>query len=246
MMSTSSRLLTYLQNFKRTFEHLIRFYLDNGNLQLTHEECNWVFDNNLAYKVLKNKKIDLFPSYFDIQHESFGSFDEVFVRRLQRQVGAIMNIKSIDSRPFSVLTKLDHESKADVVEYDPEFPAFALPDESHHIDDDQRIMLLKWLEDVDKFELSVFADEFIVGIITMVSLFTQNVIRLKELDILLWTLFACSQRGLVPMRMNIDMSCRINKRAFNIAMIYPKVYTNILNSVDICGLRQRFWVSVFE
>lgn len=94
-----------------------------------------------------------------------------------------------------------------------------------------------------RFDLGTFPDKYIIDILTISCLYLNKAITPKELDLLLWTVFA-HHENIIPSFLSVDENLVIlNYRAFCIPHVYGRIHCEIFYSIDICGLSRRLWVS---
>lgn len=232
-----------IEHFRDNFLISIKFYICNYDLNLTSSE---EYYNELAYQIANRHNIPIFAHFFDMEGRKFDDFWNLFIPRLQRQAGVVMQIKSMNDNTFSVLTRLKHENNCRIVPVDPVFPPFRVSEQlMAQYDINQKFEILKWMsqmDNIENFDLGIFSDNYIVGIITMFHLLSNGVITWDELELLLWTIIACDKK-IIDRCLPVDENRLINPRAFSISHLYLRSYIKVLSSVEICGLGARLWVS---
>lgn len=235
------------ETLRKDFKTSLTFYLFNENLQLSLHAAPDVLKDHLTYKILNGKVKTIIPKFHDMDDDSMGKFEDLFHSRLRRQYGTVLKLNSVE-RELLFFSHNSKERGAKMVKLDPEFPPFEIQklddNEPNEEDEKERFKLLKWLshmEDVENFDMDTFPDEYLTDILTMSCMFMNNAVKLKELDLMLWTIFAFHEK-IIPRDSTINGDEYINVRAFRIPHTFAEIHQEILCSIDICKLRKRFSV----
>lgn len=62
----------------------------------------------------------------------------------------------------------------------------------------------------------------------------------KEADLILYSIQRTYQRDTISRPPN-----RLDPRAFHIAFLYTRMFANVQRSIEVCGLKKKYWVSPF-
>lgn len=230
--------------FKERFVLSMMFYLCNKNVELSYDVAPEAFEDHLTYKILNDQWIGIVPTFHDMHDDSLGKFENLFFSRLSRQYAAILKLNSSE-KELNFFSLLSNESETAMVELQPEPVPFSVEHLKENPTENERFELLKWLseiENADNFDIDTFESKYVVDILTMSCMYLNEAITLKELDLLLWTVFAHHQK-IIPRCLVVPGDRKIHYRAFCIPHTFGDVHFEVLRSIDICKLRERFWVS---
>lgn len=238
------------ETLREDFKTSLTFYSFNENLELSLHAATDAFKDNLTYKILNRKVKTIIPKFHDMDDDSMGKFEDLFHSRLQRQYGAVLKLNSVE-RELLFFSCISKGSGAQMVKMDPEFPPFEIQkfeDNEHEEDEKERFKLLKWLshmENVENFDIDTFPANYLADILTMSCMFMNNAVKLKELDLMLWTVFAYHEKIIIPRESDVKGEEYICDRAFRIPHTFAEIYQKIQCSIDICKLRERCWVNYY-
>lgn len=65
----------------------------------------------------------------------------------------------------------------------------------------------------------------------------MEVITSKEADLILFSIKRTEQREAIS-----RPPIRLDPRAFHIAFLYTRMFANVQRSIEVCGLRKKYWV----
>lgn len=232
--------------FRECFIKSLDFFVNNkfcSSIESSDSSRNAEEMSNFTYKILNEVKFKIMPHFFDV-NQNFGSFEELFIRRYQRQVGVIMKMNSVN-RKFTVVSRFENEEKCRVVHVDPEFP----PQLSENFindnaSDSERFEVLKWILSMEniKIELETFPDDYTIHILTIAFLFMKNAITRDEMNLLLWTSVAFINQ-LISEKLTVKETDVVHPRAFALTHLYMSTYKYISGCTETCGLKRRLRVS---
>lgn len=178
------------------------------------------------------------PTYFDIAVQMF-----------QRQTGIVFAQANIDPFNLKVYSKRSNADKHSIYEISPILPDFdVLPMKKIHSNnnsyDDHRFKLLAWSicwRKLKNFNLQLIPPRYLIDVLSLVYLLELSVITPNEADIILLSIKNVEQGKVQVNRKNKLII--LDKRAFHIAFLFTKMFTNVARSIEICGLRKRYGVS---
>lgn len=230
---------------RKDFDTSISFYLLNDNLKLSKEISPDAINDIMTHQVLNNAKLRNLPVLLDTEDSSIGKIEDLFHARLSRQYGAILKLNTFN-REFRLLTYLSNKNECELIEFDAVQPPFDIDNIINgNSSQNERFNLLKWMSSMDfddNFDINTFPHDYVVDILTMSCMFMSKGITLKELDLILWTIFSYHHR-IIPKYLIVPGDHRIQYRAFCIPFIFGQIRREVLHSIEICKLQDVLWVS---
>lgn len=181
--------------------------------------------------------------YYDLRQNM--PYYDIAVPMFQRQAGIILQPKQSTAAAvdLSVYCKRYHDDVHRQLIIAPIYPPFEVPPleelfSSSSEWDHVRFKLLKWTihwNNLKSFDLENIPALYFADILSILFMKYNNTITKKEADIILWTIKIANQAK-VPEQ--IAAPTTVDPRAFRLAFLYPKVYSNILRSIEVCGLKK--------
>lgn len=221
---------------------------DHDNPLNVYLHQNYLF----TYNVLNKSPLNFSLVFFDLlQRDMPNSYFSISQEMFQRQAGIVLVNSSTPNAILTVYTKLSHYRKYTKVTCPSIHPPFEVPllQELYSDDpqfDDIRFVLLKWTIDWERlknFDLRLIPANYMIDVLTITFMAQQGIVRPKEADILLWTVKNV-ENGTVPK--TIKPPIMFNSRAFRIAFLYVRLFTNVARSIEVCGLKKLYWVSLIN
>lgn len=203
-----------------------------------------------TYNVLNQSPLNLSLVYFDLRQTDMPSYFDMSVSLLQRQAGIVLMHSTTPDANLTVYTKLKHTENYTKIVLPTVKPPFQIPlleelysDEPSFNDD--RYKLLKWTlkwekEHLERFDLQDIPDNYMIDELTIMFMVEKKIISSKEADIFLWTIKNV-ENGTVPK--GIKPPIVLDPRAFRLAFLYVKLFANVARSIEVCGLKKRYWVN---
>jgi len=202
-----------------------------------------------SFNVFNRSPFNFSMVFFDLRKTDMPSYYDLSVPMLQRQAGVLQASYQLNyGVKLIVYGKRFHIEKHQPHQVSPIMPFFDVPpieelySESNKYDA-LRMKLLKWTVDWKKlkhFDLEEIPDRYMIDVLTLVFLLRKNAITSKEADILLWTIKNAENKTIPS---NMLYSEHLSARGFRVAFLYTKIYTNVMRSIEVCGLKRRYWVS---
>lgn len=221
------------------------------------EEIEGPFDYLLKYhklftrNVLSNAPFNFSVVFYDLKTYNAPSYFDIALPMFQRQAGIVFKQAQIEGFNLKVYSKQFSTSNHESFDVPPIFPPFDVPSLTaiHTYDnyncENLRFKLLAWSiswEKLKDFNLRQIPTRYMIDVLTLVFLVQNFVITTKEADILLLSIKNVEQ-GKVKVQSKPLKT--LDPRAFHIAFVYTKVFTNVARSFEICGLAERFGVSKY-
>lgn len=201
-----------------------------------------------TYNVLNSSPFNFSLSFFDYRCSDIPSYYDLCVPMLQRQAGIVFMMTQTPDAHVKVYIKTSHFEKTRKFELAPIFPQFGVlicleelygDDPSHEY---LRLALLKWSIDWEKlkeFYIEDFPDNYMIDILTLTFMKQRGVISREEANIFLWVIKNVENntvpKGLKPPTV-------LNHRPFRLAFLYVKLFSNVARSIEVCGLKKKYWV----
>lgn len=203
-----------------------------------------------TYNVLNQSPFNFSLVFFDLRQSDMPLYFDMGVSMFQRQAGIVLMHSSTPDANLIVNTKLSHSENYTKIILPSVKPPFEVPslEELYSDDpsfDDDRYKLLKWSlrwekEHLKSFNLQDIPDSYMIADLTIVFMLEKQIISSKEADIFLWTIKNV-ENGTVPE--GIKPPTILDPRAFRLAFLFVKLFANVARSIEVCGLKKRYWVS---
>lgn len=211
----------------------------------------YVLNKNIfTFKILNRSPINFSLVFFDLRQSDMPSYFNLCVSMFQRQAGIVLMNSDNRDEKLTLYTKQNHNTGHRKVKVKAIFPPFEIPelDDLYSFNPDldaYRFALLKWTiswEGLKDVELRDFPDNYMIDILTILFMLRSGVITSKEADIFLWTVKNV-EKGTVPASLKPPRF--VEPRAFRLAFLYVKLFVNVVRSIEVCGLKSRYWVSFY-
>lgn len=197
--------------------------------------------------VLSNAPFNFSLIFFDLDAYNAPTYFDIAVPMFARQAGIVFKQAQIEGFNLKVYTKQFSGSNHELHQVPPIFPPFEVLsmreiNSSDILIDEHRFRLLAWSicwEKLRNFNLRQIPSRYMIDVLTLVFLVQNYVITTKEADIFLLSIKNVEQ-GKVKVQSKPSI---LDPRAFHIAFVYTKTFTNVLRSFEICGLAERYGVS---
>lgn len=204
--------------------------------------------NIFTFNILNRSPLNFSLVFFDLRQPKTPSYYQLSVSMFQRQAGIVLMNSENPSAPLTLYTKRFHEKSHEKVKVFAIPPPFEIPTlaelySNNPVHDELRFNLLKWIVNwngLQKFDLRTIPCNYMIDILTILFMLSQEVITDKEADIFLWTIKNVEKRT-VPE--SLEPPEFVEPRAFRLAFLYVKLFVNLARSIEVCGLKQRYWVS---
>lgn len=204
--------------------------------------------NLFIYQLLNKSPTNLSLVFFDCREDDMPQYFDLMVPLVQRQAGVVLMHSPCDFPCLTVYSKANHKSEYDKFVFLPIWPPFKVPTLVQLLSEDpefdeSRFDLLKWIvgwETLKCFDLSKIPSRYLIDVLTLVFLLQRSVISLKEANLILWTIKNAEEKTIIR---NIQPPEFLDHRAFRVAFMYVKSFANVARSIEVCGLKKRYWVS---
>lgn len=239
------------RNMRDVFKSSIEFYSvqDNASLELFNPLSIHLQQHNLfIYQILNKSPTNLSLVFFDCREKDMPEYFDLAVPLVQRQAGVLFMHSECDFPCVKIYSKVDHASDYEKYMVLPTYPPFKVPTIGQLLSDDpafdsQRYQLLQWTvawETLQCFDLRKIPNRYMIDVLTLVFLLQRCVITLKEADLILWTIKNVEEKTVIR---NIQPPDFLDPRAFRVAFMYVKSFANVARSIEVCGLKKKYWVS---
>lgn len=217
---------------------------DNENSELNSLLRN---HNVFTHNVLTGSPVNFSLVFYDLRRQDIPNYYKLAVPMFQRQAGIVLIHSGLSVMP-RIYTKSSHFGKYRQ-EFVPKiFPPFEVPllnellSDDPQFDDD-RFNLLKWTlnweERLKDFPIQNIPGNYMISVLTLAYLKHNEAITDKEADIFLWTI-KNAERNLIPYFIQLPEVC--DHRAFRLAFLFVRMFANVGRSIEVCGLKKRYWV----
>lgn len=206
--------------------------------------------NLFIYNVLNKSPFCFSLVFFDLRQSDIPSYYYLSVPMFQRQAGVILKHSSTPYANLTVYTKLTHSLRYNKINLPSILPPFDVPSLEELYSDDRkfdvdRFKLLKWTlgwenEHLKDFDLQEIPDNYMIDDLTIVLMIEMKIIDSKEADIFLWTIKNVENKT-IPKQLRPPAV--LDPRAFRLAFIYVRLFPNVQRSIEVSGLKKRYWVS---
>lgn len=214
-----------------------------------YNPTNFLLHNHqlFTYNVLNGSPFNFSLVFFDLRQIDMPSYFNLSVVMLQRQAGIVLVHSPTPDARITVIAKTAHDGKHSKFFVRPIFPLFDVPllEQLYSDDsglDDVRHALLKWTinwEQLRDFDLRGIPPNYMIDVLTLVYMKHQGIITGKEADIFLWTVKNV-EWGMIPTTLKAPHV--LDPRAFRLAFLYTKLFSNVARSVEVCGLKKLYGV----
>lgn len=214
---------------------------ENPYAELLHDQHVFTFN------VLNAMPINFSLVFFDLRQDDMFKYFDLCAGLFQRQAGIILH-HALEEANLRVYTKLSHCQKYREKILQPVLAPFNVPLLDDIFADDPsfdpiRFDMLKWTinwEKLQHFNIVNIPSNYMIDVLTILYLRHKVVITSKEADILLWTI-KNAENGTIPR--NLKPPAELDPRAFRLAFLYVRMFGNVARSIEVCGLKKRYWVS---
>lgn len=218
-----------------------------------NENNQWSFllrnHHLFTYSILNKLPINFSLVLFDLRWKDMPSYFDMCAPMFERQAGIVYSLTSMPLSELTVYTKISQEKDYGNIQLWPFFPPFSLPSlvELYSNDlafDELRYNLLKWCinwNQLQFYNLLVIPPNLMISVLTVHFMSLECAISPKEADIILWTV-KNAENGTIPL--DLKPPRVLHPRAFRIAVLFVKLYANTARCIEVCGLKNRYSVSV--
>lgn len=201
-----------------------------------------------TYNVLSGSPINFSLVFVDLRQNDMLPYFGLAAPMFQRQAGIVLRHSVTSDALLKVYTKTSHRENYRQLVLSPVQPPFEVPllEELYSDDgkfDAQRFELLKWTINFNKlkdFELRDIPANYMIDVLTLVFMRQERIITSKEADIFLWTIKNVENQLIAK---DIKPPPELDPRAFRLAFLYVRIFANVARSIEVCGLKKRYWVS---
>lgn len=193
-----------------------------------------------VYNVLSGLPVNFTLSYYDLSKEPI-SFYDLVIPLFKRKIGILYNYQCHTKIKYFVYSKLSHSQSYELLEVDPIFPKQDVPSlkellfgEDDEALDQVRFNLLKEIIGISiDIDLKAIPKNYLIDVLVLEFLVLNQVISILEADIIL---ISIKKVELGEFKENIDYPSKLDPRAFRIALLFAKMYSNINGAVEVVGL----------
>lgn len=198
--------------------------------------------------VLSNAPFNFSLIFYDLEIYSMPSYFDIAIPMFQRQAGIVFAQANVEGFNLNVYCKQLSSTNYGIHSIPPVLPPFEVHSmEDIHSDDesfdDHRFKLLAWSicwQKLHNFNLRQIPPRYMIDILTLVFLVQSQIITAKEADIFLLSIKNVEQG---KVEINTKSLKTLDSRAFHIAFLYTRTYTNVARSIEVCGLNKLYGVS---
>lgn len=225
----------------------IDFYKVHNDIELSNDELlrqHYLF----TYNILNGSPFNFSLAFFDFRCANLQSYNDLCVPMLQRQAGIIFLLSQTPDSLVQIYINTSHAGKYEKYELPPIIPNIVVPflEELYGDDptyDSLRLTLLKWSIDWEKlkdFYIEDIPENYMIDVLTLTFMVQKGVINSKEADIFLWVIKNVENKT-VPKGLKPPVV--LESRPFCLSFLYVKLFTNVPRSIEVCGLKKKYWVS---
>lgn len=243
--TTSAGNLQRLQDSINSYQCIVGKQIHDDSPISTH-----LLNHNLfTYNILNGSPINFSLVYFDLRCKNMPNYYNLAVPMCQRQAGIVLFHSELQEKFVKIYTKRFHQEQYHEERVAPISPPFDVPllDDLYSDDpqfNEDRFNLLKWTmnwrSELKDFPVHLFPENYMIDVLTLAYLRHNGVINDKEADVFLWTIKNV-ELNLIPK--NIQPPEVPSPRAFRLAFLYVRMFANVARSIEVCGLKKRYWVS---
>lgn len=202
-----------------------------------------------THNVLNQSPFSFSLVFFDLRQNDMPSYFNLSASMFQRQAGIVLMHSSTPDAKLPVYTRLNHSQSYTKIFVPSVKPKFNIPtlDELYSDDpsfDDDRFKLLKWTLSFESkylkaFDFQNYPDNYLLDSLTITFMLKQGIISLKEADLFIWTIKNVENRTIPD---GLEPPAILDPRAFRLAFLYVRLFSNVARSIEVCGLKKRYWV----
>lgn len=195
-----------------------------------------------VYNVLSGFPVNFTLHYYDLRKESI-SFYELVIPLFKRKIGILYNHRCQSVVNCFVYSKLLHIQSYQLLEVSPIFSEQYVPQlkellfgEDNDALTDVRFDLLKEIIGISSsldIDLKLIPKNYLIDALVLVFLVLNKVINVEEADIILFSIYKVESGEFEE---KIKYPSVLEPRAFRIAMLFVKMYSNFNGAVEVVGL----------